>query len=232
MITAIDQSWRYLGPPKTASTLLHHVLQEPPLGGVSSRYQHDMEFLASARIIVSVRNPFMRAVSLWKHHCNDLCKAMGIARGLETEYPFAAFLADVRRNVLSDFETFTLCRWLKHVPYADELIHCETVDADLCRAFPSLPPDLTLPVVNASRRLRRARPPYEDEERVRIVVDWMGDDFERFGYPLSPPENLRQLPPEPTSARSTGGSSLAGSAIHKTWRKWASDSYRSRRRSS
>ncbi len=78
MIVSFLRQFVYLGPPKTASTSLHHWLSEPPL--CETRWdsarggQHDSAIPSDATAFftfASVRNPYSRAVSLWRHSVKD-----------------------------------------------------------------------------------------------------------------------------------------------------------------
>jgi len=72
----ISHRWRfvYIGPPKTASTALHHWLSQPAFCAErwtpDRRDQHSIQIPKAAEdyfTFASVRNPFDRAVSLWAH---------------------------------------------------------------------------------------------------------------------------------------------------------------------
>ena len=75
MIVCPRYRFVYLGPPKTASTSLHHWLSQAafcatrwsPAGRTD---QHDAQIPAEAGdffTFASIRNPYARAVSLWRH---------------------------------------------------------------------------------------------------------------------------------------------------------------------
>lgn len=198
MMTAPDGSWRYLGPPKTGTTLLHTVLETPCIAGVYSGFRHDMEPLPNpdGKIYVSVRNPFTRAVSLWKHALYHLGGGgmptgpkQGRDRLTEEEYPFSQFLVDVRGDKYDAFFTFTLCRWLLYIPKVDDLIRLESINRDLRRLFPQLPRDFVTPHLNVG--FDHTTRPYAEAANVESVLTWMQPDFDRFGYSSVPPEHLR-----------------------------------------
>lgn len=196
MITAPDNSWRYLGPPKTGTTLLHSVLETPAIGGIYSGFRHDMETLPGAKMIVSVRNPFMRALSLWKHalyHLGGGGKPTGPKQGRdrldEAEYPMSQFLEDVRGGEKFDaFFNFTICRWLLYIKEVHDLIRLESINRDLRRLFPQLPRDFVTPHLNVG--FDHITRPYADPANVEAVLNWMAPDFDRFGYSRVPPEHL------------------------------------------
>ena len=74
MIVSRKRRFIYIGPPKTATTTLHHWLSQPAL--CESRWdpkgqdQHRTDLPDGCEdylIVVSIRNPLDRAVSLWRH---------------------------------------------------------------------------------------------------------------------------------------------------------------------
>jgi hypothetical protein len=206
MITAPDLSWRYLGPPRTGSTLLTRILQLPPLNGVSSGGQHDCEVLYGAQMIVSVRNPYARFLSLWKHKRYE----MGVMYGRrgedgqfepisESECPFESFLAEIRgkKEERNPLYGWTMSEWLQDVPVMHRVIRMESFEDDVRSIFPALfRPQAgagfdTLPTENTSAAVKCALSPYLEPDNVAAVREWAGLDFLRFGYsPAVPPHLL------------------------------------------
>lgn len=196
MITAPDKSWRYLAPPRTGSSLLHRVLQDPRVGGIPSGHQHDMEHLAGARIVVGIRDPFSRAVSLWRHRRFDLGRKRFAQGGsdkrrpfTDREYPFRQYLEERRSGRLEDFYSFSLCDWLRYIREVHDVIPQEHLWTSALRVFPELCP---MPAIraNASRAAKTERPPLADPACVELVRTWARGDFARFGYSLEPPPEL------------------------------------------
>ena len=196
MITAPDKSWRYFGPPRTGGTLLHTLLQEPPINGVYSGYQHDIEPLFGARNIVSVRNPFTRAVSLWRHYRYTVGLEENGRHGVdehivpitEAEMPFKTFLEQMCS--MDDFYHFSLNTWLQDLRRLDHIIHMENFWPDILTAFPCLRTRPEPQPVNTSRAALVFADPYRNPWCADYVRKRWKSDFERFGYPFDVPTDL------------------------------------------
>lgn len=193
MITAPDGSWRYLGPPKTGTTSIHARLAEPDVGGIhyDGQNQHGMERLDGARIFLSVRNPFARALSLWRHRRYELGRiktgrpATPVSAG---SYPFILFLLDLPD--LAPFFRWPVARWIKYVGRPDELIRLESIGEDLPRLFPQITLE-SIPTLNTTARADAAGELCRDLQCERIVREWLKDDFQYGGYSHVCPEELR-----------------------------------------
>jgi hypothetical protein len=205
MITAADNSWRYFGLPRTGSTLLHRILQLPPICGLASDQQHDvlpMEY--PGKHIISVRHPFSRAVSLWRHlrYQKGLAKygrlgEDGHIRPLsEEELPFREYLQ--WRPWLEDFYRLTLMEWLQPIYEARDnrqrtvhhIIRQEFLWEDVQAALPQLRGMPAPEPENRSRAARCAVDPYEDPWCRQQVLEWAQPDCAAFGYSMTVPENL------------------------------------------
>lgn len=76
MIVSYKHQFVYLGPPRTASTTLHAWLAQPHLDATisCSSEQHSAAIPPDALdffTFASVREPLDRAVSLWRHYCEN-----------------------------------------------------------------------------------------------------------------------------------------------------------------
>lgn len=201
MITAPDNSWRYIGLPRTGSTLLHRILQEH--GGVYSGHQHDVHVLYGAKMIVSCRNPYTRILSLWKHKRYAMSGRANAVTGAtipvrEDEYPFENFIYALfyEKDNRDPFYHWTQSEWLHYMPCVHHLIHQETLWEDFYKAFPEIygnhyicEKDRPGPE-NTSAAAKVGKSPFLDDKTVRIVRAWANEDFVRFGYPCDPPEEL------------------------------------------
>jgi hypothetical protein len=188
MITAPDDTWRYFGPPRTGSTVLHTLLQKPPFCGQPSGQQHDIVPLEGAKYIASVRNPYARAVSLWKFRRYELgldrYGRQGEDRRIvplsEADYPFHVYLNCAVGA--GDFHRLGLADWLKGIPGKLELIHLERINEDFGRIFCDTILGFCVPTENTSNGAEICRPPYADARCIELVERDFPDDFERFGY--------------------------------------------------
>lgn len=135
-------------------------------------------FDASAFKFGFVRNPYDRAVSLWRYFVHQKL----------WDGDFVGFLKEVAKGVppvgLSDPDGWVICnpqwRW---VAGADFLGRYETLQADFDKLKTVLgAPTATLPWVNASRRGPYGRD--YDDEALRLVNRLYKDDFEAFDYPV------------------------------------------------
>jgi hypothetical protein len=192
MVTDLAESWCILTPPKTASTTLSQLFRDPHFRAVVTPEQHLMNPPPAARVIVSVRDPWTRAVSLWRHRLQEL--------GDENRSlcPFIQYMEDVCRSRLDDFFCFTLNRWLQHVPRVDDLIRFERLEEDLRAVLPAfdwdairIPHENRNPVLTDNHPLRNTkwarkttivRNPLADPAARQLVLQWCAEDFVRFGY--------------------------------------------------
>ena len=200
MITAPDNSWRYCGPPRTGGTYLHQLLQKPPLNGIYSGHQHDASPLFGGRVIVSVRNPFDRAVSLWRHfryqqglvrigrHGND----ERIVPLEEGELSFRSFLE--RMCSLEDFYHLSMSSWLQDLRKIDCVVHLENFWPEICKAWPQLQAVEPPMLVNTSGAASFRNAPFGDRWCVDYICKRWRGDFERFGYSPTVPFDLAFTP--------------------------------------
>lgn len=213
MIVDNENRWCILTPPKTASTTLNSVFGEhPELGGEVKGGQHEMDPPPGVpRILVTVRDPWTRTVSLWRHACLDRYQGLCNEASMEPfplreetrlylavaveDYPFLSYLDDVDAERLDEFFSYSLCRWLEGVNEA-EPIRFENLEADLRAVLPDVPWGEKMPYHNRNVLVTVNHPligtetknylavpdPLEDPEARRRVLAWCGGDFTRFGY--------------------------------------------------
>lgn len=212
MIVDQRNKWCILTPPKTASTTLQIVFKEPKFSAAVVGAQHCMDPPEGVkRVLATVRDPWARTVSLWRHRCLESYQRLVRDTGEDPfplrdetrhflaqaakEYPFMTFMDDVDDKRLNDFFSFSLCDWLQYV--TPEIIHLERLNEELKAALPDLPWDQEkLPfhnrnvlvtsnhlLVDTETTNYLAVPdPLEDLEARRRVLAWCREDFERFGY--------------------------------------------------
>lgn len=178
MITDRDDKWRVVTPPKTGATTLHHILSQPPIGGVLSNEGatfHDMR-QHDGTMIASVRNPLDRALSLWRHRRHEIGREENGPPAPEDEYPFEAFLAELPD--LTKFYSMTQSDFLRGLRI-DALIRMERFEQDVRRLFPSVG---NIPHMNSSHGAAMKHSPYTDPRNERAVRGWFAEDFDRWGY--------------------------------------------------
>ena len=201
MITARDNSWRVITPPKTASTAIAVLLQEMPFRGHYTGWQHDAAPLRGGRIILSVRSPYTRAVSLWRHLLYDHQRA-GEQRPAEI-HSFSRFMKDVLAGKLTDF-FWPIFRYLEAIPVVDALVRFEHLSEDLRTALPEYDwTNVTIaqqnhnPVLLENSSLRNKawlRPvtvisdPLTLPDNRGLVIKWASEDFKRFSYSTEYPD--------------------------------------------
>lgn len=170
IINHVDR-WAYVGINKNGSTSLHEYLKQPPLWGFDPEpcRQHRDELPDGAedyRVLVIARNPFARALSLWRHALYEDMTGVSFAEFLErcVDHP----------------DPFYSRRQVDYLNAGDIVTaRIETLTYDLAAFFDNwdLPP---VPHLNAtdSRAFRGLYTP----EAIAFVRDRYREDFERFGY--------------------------------------------------
>lgn len=197
MVINRAKRWVYLGSPKTASTSLHQLLSAPPFGGERTQSQHEMivpEDCHDFFIFASVRNPYDRAASLWRHRLHDLYRAAYPKQGqlfchvtseLAALLPFQRFVHQiVNRHYDNPFFEWTVTEWLNlkpdflpnYEPRVDAVIHVETLAADLA-ALRLVDEEFEVPRVNVTEGQVEAV--YDARSR-ELVQRWARMDIENY----------------------------------------------------
>jgi hypothetical protein len=174
MIVNFKDRWGYVGINKNGSTSLHDYLQQSPFNGVDPdpSDQHKIDLPPGAddgwTVLLVVRNPFDRALSLWRHATyNDFPEA--------TFKQFLLYTLECPEPFYSSHQTEFLRPWRRL-----SIARLESLQADLSSFYGfDVPP---IPQLNTtdSRALRDHYTP----ELIRLVRMIYHDDFEAFGYPL------------------------------------------------
>jgi hypothetical protein len=186
MILLIDHRTVILTPPKTASDTLHRVFcSGPPWNGlavvgphhgvVDKHYPHVPNEAFRFKVLLTVRHPLDRLVSLWHHKCR-LAAWAG-----EASESFPRFV-----NGLAAGEVVT---WLWKTTIV-ELIGDQRIDGVLkCESLADDLAGVGLPVDAKHRHntsFRRPWQDYYDAGLLATVEPWARPDIERFGYDPSP----------------------------------------------
>ena len=169
IINHIDR-WAYIGINKNGSTSLHDYLKQPPFWGFDPEpaNQHRRELPAGAydyRLLVIVRNPFARALSLWRH-------------ALYQDMPGIGF-EDFLHQCPSNPDPFYSHRQVDFLTGHETLVRIEYLTLGLAAFFHDwyLP---AVPRVNAteSRDFREAYTP----TAIDFVRDYYRQDFGYLAY--------------------------------------------------
>jgi len=192
MVINQKERWVFISPPKTASTTLTEVLTTQ-CGGVAREGRHAVRLPAECSdflIFASVRNPYHRAQSLFRHRWLQLCRqqmdtknpreALRGMKNPEELLTFADFIAQIHETDLAPFYTFTLSRWLQRVPHVDALIHVERLEYDVS-ALPFVKNALDIPRMNCTAGLTRLDCEYTHSTAAE-VWRWADEDFIQYGY--------------------------------------------------
>ena len=135
MIVCDRYQFIYVGLPKTASTSLHHWLSQPGLCPVrwSSEKQDQHSTVIPVgketyQILVSVRHPMERFVSLWKQFTSPSSVAKVPGCFVCDLYEFL-----LSQPLLTDFFRFGQMEWVSRLPRVDGWLRCDTLEQDLAR---------------------------------------------------------------------------------------------------
>ena len=209
MIVHHRDRWIYVAPTKTASSMLHTVLQGQPFFGVDvdPYNQHHMTVplgLDDYRLWTTCRNPFGRMASLWRHWCSDCCgnNHEQVVAYAERHMPFSDFVARVDNGSLRRpkwapkgtptkfFLRTQAWFWAKLRRGPDAYVQVERLEQELA-ALPWLPADIAkylpddLQTRHQTRHLMAAR--YTETER-QAVMRWAAEDFSICKYSTEPTE--------------------------------------------
>ena len=177
LIDAIN-GWAIITPPKTGSTSLRHHFVEKYSGK-----QHDTDLPPTFRghVYVTTRNPYARAVSLWRHRLWDRSHEEGLRgpRELTVKTGFMDFLEELPS--LGEFFQ-PMSWWIRNVQEPYGLLRLETLEASL-RRIGLMTEEQALPTLNKTNH-DPVIDYYQDPVARRRVVQHFAADFNRFLYPI------------------------------------------------
>jgi len=185
----------YLCPPKTGSISLSSAFCLPPFDAElksSNKSHHGINWQPTFdqyKTFISVRHPFVRAVSLWRYGCNQaLCKPWSYSayswwrlftNGLPSLIDFLKFA-----SLQETLKTVWRCSWhTEQLPKpVDYVIHLERLDEDL-----ALIPELQGMVVPKLNTGPNSRFPWHhfyevSPDCITLVQELWAKDFTQFGY--------------------------------------------------
>lgn len=185
MVINHKDQWIYLAAPKTGSSTLHYLFSFPPFNGYCPgmsvegliEEQHDMripEGCEDYKVIISVRDPYSRAVSLFTHYQKDFAH-------LPEAKSFPVFVEKILLPKTNDFFAWDQVRWYKEVPRVDHIIRLEYLWADVHEAglvhHPFAIPWENRITVTSWQSYYRSHP-----GTLELVRQWGEEDFEAYGY--------------------------------------------------
>ncbi len=172
MIVNDTDKWLYIGISKTGSTSLHQYLTNKPFNGVNP-FPEDQHFACipfetrSYKIFSVVRNPFTRALSIWRH-------------AVKNDAPTLGFLRFLEHKGLSEFYQSRQVDFLQYdVNY--HLINMEDLYNGIKGLFDYNIPQV--PFLNWTGS--ESYYPELTDTAKEMIVDYYSSDFERFGYSTS-----------------------------------------------
>lgn len=186
MIINRAKRWLVITPPRTGSHSLNRLLSTETFGGTVTKHNgqdhHESdvpEWAAGFRAFILVRNPYARASSLFRW-------------GLENHLayvetgPIPCFSRFVREAMIGRSWPEFFYRTISSYSSAQTIpLRLERLGRDL----QSLEPRGQYHVTHENRDVQGIpwHRSYQDDPAAReLVVEWASDDFERFGYPVTP----------------------------------------------
>lgn len=177
MIINTAKRWIVITPSKTGSTTLNRLLLSRQFGGELhiERWHHNItvpEWAADFTVYLSIRNPFARASSLYRHQWRDSYTSEPIA-------PFCEFIEHCLMNrACGEYYWQTLMEWWPHDAIPIRLEHWAE---DLTMLEPDGP--YVIPTENIDPKLEHWSEVYDREPAAASMVhSWARLDFEQFGY--------------------------------------------------
>ena len=192
MIIMPDFKYVYVDIPKTGSMSLDSffksgfngedlVFHDPHQGERLYKHRRDLpKEYVDYGIIISVRNPFTRAVSFWqdcyRHKWEPFCET------------FDEFMDICLENLKREDDPvdhmlarlYPMHKYLDPIPRIDHIIHQETLDKDV-KALPFVTGGIKVPKRNTNPASVKWEAIATPELREKVIT-WAGKDFEMFGY--------------------------------------------------
>jgi len=186
MIINHDHRFVYIGLPKTASTTMHRWLTQPALSPApwtpEGQDQHAFAIPPGASgyfVFATVRNPYDRAVSLWRHS-----QMSGRKRGCPELPTFSAFLnwLSAEGPAPPGREVFYTMRLSDRIPPTATALPIERLSSVcLLSPFRTLDDQLA-PLPRLNRTRHRPWGEYYNDDAESMIWRLFQPDFERFGY--------------------------------------------------
>lgn len=184
MLTIDELNLTCLLPPKTGAGTVVSVLEQQwgntwqIVGETSHAIVGPLD--ANRCYLITVRNPFLRAVSWWWFHkVRAFVRSGPVYDACRGSFPQA--LAEAGDHLHPCYE------WLDAAPHVEFIVRNESLASDL-RSLPFMPRDLDVPRVHDSEGKYGDPWNHYDAASVRRVREQFAGDFEAFGYSLHVPE--------------------------------------------
>lgn len=185
MVINHDRRWIYLAAPKTGSSTLHFLFSFPPFNGFCPgmgvegfiQDQHDMAIPPGCedyKIVISVRDPYSRAVSLYTHFSKDYSS-------LPEAESFPIFVKEMLTPKENDFFGWDQIRWYRELPRVDHIIRLETMWIDVHNAGLVETP-FAIPWENRITPTSWQHYYRTNPGTLEVVRDWGEDDRRAYGY--------------------------------------------------
>jgi hypothetical protein len=188
VIICHDPKFVYYAPPKTGSKSLGRIFEKK--GWIADQGgKHDITPPPDARgyfYLITVRNPFSRYVSFWRHYQKKTFPEGRWPPGQKQLHQdvqgmsFRDFAAKLDWSKYPDSVRLqTLTAYRDVMPWAHQVIHLERFAQEV-RQLPFLEDDVKIPHEN-----HRIHVPWQslyDKEAADYVVEHFREDFARFGY--------------------------------------------------
>lgn len=188
MIICHDPKFVYYAPPKTGSRSLGAIFQRK--GWIEGQGgKHDITPPPDAHgycYLITVRNPFSRYVSFWRHYQKKTFPGGRCLPGQRQLFQdvqgmsFRDFAAGLDWSKYPDTVRLkTLTEYDEAMPWTHQLIRLENFAPDV-RRLPFLEDDIEIPHEN--HRIHVPWQSFYDKGAADYVVEHYREDFIRFGY--------------------------------------------------
>ena len=199
MIVNYEKKWIYIGPPKTGSTTISFLLTDGNYNpnkdsftleykknffGISENGQHtpwppnklDDKYV-NYFVFISVRNPFSRIVSLWKHFCYG--KNFNEEKKTNISlYEFIVLILENKLNNNDGFFKYTITEWVYNY---NAYIKQENLENDL-KKLNFHNHDFIMPTINKNKKNNIYWKNFHDKNTIDLTIKWAKKDFENFNY--------------------------------------------------
>lgn len=203
MIINHEKKWIYIGPPKTGSTAISFLLTDGKYNpnkydfklknnnnffGINEDGQHTPwppnkinDKYKDYFIFISVRNPFSRIVSLWRHWVfGKNFQETTIKKDVSLN-EFLIMVIENRIDNGNGFFTYTLTDWVSNY---NSFIKQENIKDDLLN-LNIHQYDFDVPIINKamfSNKIKIDWKTIHNKNTIDLTIKWAKKDFENFNY--------------------------------------------------
>lgn len=203
MIINYEKKWIYIGPPKTGSTAISFLLTDGKYNpnkeiftlknnnnffGISDGGQHTPwppnkinDEYKDYFVFISVRNPFSRIVSLWRHwNSGKNLQETNIKKNIGLD-EFLIMIIENKIDNGNGFFTKTITDWVFNYNY---FIKQENIKKDLLN-LNIHKYDFDIPFINKamfSNKIKIDWKTVHNQNTIDLTIKWAKKDFENFEY--------------------------------------------------